>query len=306
MRGEATSEELEQVARWHSENPEEFQRCANEAHMQIDMMELYGDEIRPMSWIATHWKSVVRITMQAAAVLAVGLFVGGYIGKERTYEMFSEQINTLQVPYGQRLKLTLPDGSSVQLNSGASIEYPSVFKKEFRKVKLSGEAMFEIKHDEEHPFVVETFASDIQVLGTKFNVVADEEHQRFSTALLQGRVRVSNRLDPTQGDIILKPNDIVNLSNGHLFIEPITDPEMLCWTEGLISISGLPFDELMEKFERAFDVRIDIALETLPNIKNVSGKIRVNDGIDRALHILQYTADFSYRKDSETNVVTIY
>ena len=103
-----------------------------------------------------------------------------------------------------------------------------------------------------------------------------------------------------------KPNDIANLSNGHLFIEPITDPEILCWTEGLINISGLPFDELMEKFERAFDVKIDISLEKLPNIRNVSGKIRVNDGIDKALHILQYTADFSYKKNSETNVVTIY
>jgi transmembrane sensor len=80
----------------------------------------------------------------------------------------------------------------------------------------------------------------------------------------------------------------------------------LCWTEGLINISGLPFDELMEKFERAFDVKIDISLEKLPNIRNVSGKIRVNDGIDKALHILQYTADFSYKKNSETNVVTIY
>ena len=73
-----------------------------------------------------------------------------------------------------------------------------------------------------------------------------------------------------------------------------------------MNISGLPFDELMEKFERAFDVKIDISLEKLPNIRNVSGKIRVNDGIDKALHILQYTADFSYKKNSETNVVTIY
>ena len=281
LRGEATPDELEQVARWHSENPEDFQRCADEVHMQIDMMELYGEEIRPASWIAVHWRKVVRITVQAAAMLAIGLFVGGYISKERTYDMLAEQINTLQVPYGQRLKFTLPDGSSVQLNSGAKIEYPSVFKKNLRRVKLSGEAVFDVEHDESCPFVVETFASDIRVLGTKFN-------------------------DPTQKDIILKPNDIANLSNGHLFIEPITDPEILCWTEGLINISGLPFDELMEKFERAFDVKIDITLTTLPNIKNVSGKIRVNDGIDKALHILQYTADFSYRKDSDTNVVTIY
>ena len=39
LRGEATPDELEQVARWHSENPEDFQRCADEVHMQIDMME---------------------------------------------------------------------------------------------------------------------------------------------------------------------------------------------------------------------------------------------------------------------------
>ncbi len=161
-------------------------------------------------------------------MLAIGLFVGGYISKERTYDMLAEQINTLQVPYGQRLKFTLPDGSSVQLNSGAKIEYPSVFKKNLRRVKLSGEAVFDVEHDERCPFVVETFASDIRVLGTKFNVVADERHQRFSTALLQGRVQITNRLDPTQKDIILKPNDIANLSNGHLFIEPITDPEILC------------------------------------------------------------------------------
>ena len=72
-----------------------------------------------------------------------------------------------------------------------------------------------------------------------------------------------------------------NLSNGHLFVEPITDPEITCWTEGLVSISGLPFDELMEKFEQAFDVKIRIELETLPDIRNVSGKIRVNDGMTK-------------------------
>lgn len=100
LRGEATPGELEQVARWHAENPEEFQRCADEVHMQIDMMELYGEEIRPASWIVAHWRSVVRITVQAAAMLAIGLFVGGYISKERTYDMLAGQINTLQVPYG--------------------------------------------------------------------------------------------------------------------------------------------------------------------------------------------------------------
>ena len=225
---------------------------------------------------------------------------------DRILERRTRDMMAITAPNGQSMSVTLSDGTTVWLNSGAKLEYPSIFSRKTRRVKISGEAMFEVEHDASRPFIVETFACDAEVLGTKFNVVADERHQRFSTALLQGRVQITNRLDPTQKDIILKPNDIANLSNGHLFIEPITDPEILCWTEGLINISGLPFDELMEKFERAFDVKIDISLEKLPNIRNVSGKIRVNDGIDKALHILQYTADFSYKKNSETNVVTIY
>lgn len=306
VRGEASPEELNRVARWHQENPEEFQRLADEVHWQIDMMELHGETFRPSGWLATHWKRTVRIVLQAAAMLAVGLFVGEYIGTEHTYDLFSEQVNTLQVPYGQRIQLMLPDGSNVQLNSGARLEYPSVFGKDMRRVKLSGEALFEVEHDEGKPFVVETFASDIRVLGTKFNVVADAERNRFSTALLEGRVQISNRLDPNQSDLFLEPNDIASLLNGRLQVEPISDPELLCWTQGLVSISNRPFDELMEAFERAFDVRIVIARDSLPNIRNVSGKIRVNDGIDKALHILQYTADFSYRIDPESNVVTIY
>ena len=306
LRNEATPEELEQVEQWYAENPEEFQRCVDEAHLQIDMMELYGEQMRPTNWIVSHWKSIARFALQAAAVLAIGLFVGGYIGRERTYEQFSGQINTLQVPYGQRLGLTLPDGTDVQLNSGSVIEYPSVFSRDVRRIRLSGEAVFDVTHDEDHPFVVETFASDIRVLGTRFNVVADEKRGRFSTALFEGKVRITNKLDPAQKEIVLNPRDVANLASGRIFVEPIIDPEILCWTEGLVSIAGLPFDELMEKFEQAFDVEIRLEINTLPDIRNVSGKIRVNDGIDKALRILQYTADFSYRKDPETNVVTIY
>lgn len=196
LRGEASPEELEQVERWYMEDPEEFQRCADEAHLQIDMMELYGEQMRPTSWIVTHWKRVARMALQAAAMLAVGLFIGGYVGRERTYELFSEQINTLQAPNGQRLKLTLPDGTGVQLNSGSVIEYPSVFGKDVRRIRLSGEAMFDVTHNEEQPFVVETFASDIRVLGTRFNVVANEnasDSPRLCSRVVSGSPTNSTR-----------------------------------------------------------------------------------------------------------------
>ena len=195
---------------------------------------------------------------------------------------------------------------AIWLNSGARIEYPVVFKKNLRSVKLSGEALFDVRHDAECPFEVETFATKINVLGTKFNVIAGRDLRPVFGGIAAGAgSKVTNLLDPRRQEIVMKPDDIVNLSNGRLFVETIRDPEALCWTEGLVRISGLPFDELMAKFEQVFDVKIVIARNSIPDIGKISGKIRVNDGIENALHILQYAADFSFEKDEETNVVTI-
>ena len=246
-----------------------------------------------------------ELVLQAKSRSDLLVFAGGYVAHQRTYEAISDRLTAVHVPNGQRIEITLPDGSRVWLNSGARIEYPVVFKKNLRSVKLSGEALFDVRHDAECPFEVETFATKINVLGTKFNVIADETYDRFSAALLQGRIKVTNLLDPRRQEIVMKPDDIVNLSNGRLFVETIRDPEALCWTEGLVRISGLPFDELMAKFEQVFDVKIVIARNSIPDIGKISGKIRVNDGIENALHILQYAADFSFEKDEETNVVTI-
>ena len=308
LKGDTTPQEDLQVAEWLEADPVANQKELDIVRFVFEGMELYGNDARAGALrtrgIVIPWRKVWIFAMRAAAVLLL-VFAGGYVAHQRTYEAISDRLTAVHVPNGQRIEITLPDGSRVWLNSGARIEYPVVFKKNLRSVKLSGEALFDVRHDAECPFEVETFATKINVLGTKFNVIADETYGRFSAALLQGRIKVTNLLDPRRQEIVMKPDDIVNLSNGRLFVETIRDPEALCWTEGLVRISGLPFDELMAKFEQVFDVKIVIARNSIPDIGKSSGKIRVNDGIENALHILQYAADFSFEKDEETNVVTI-
>lgn len=318
IKGEITPDEELQVAAWLEEDRAAHTKKLNEVRFiyQFTLMheeklsERFEAENTPVSRprVARQPLSVRRIGGYALRIAAVIMLMigGGYVTKQSMYKKYTEQTTILQVPNGQRIQITLSDGSNIWLNSGARLEYPVIFKDNLRRVKLSGEAMFEVQPDSERPFEVETFATDIRVLGTKFNVVADEQHGRFTTTLLQGKVKISNRLNSRQQEIIMLPDDVVNLSNGRLFKETVKDSEALCWTEGLVNITGLPFDELMSKFEQVFDVRIVITCETLPDIGRISGKIRVNDGIDNALHILQYAADFTYEKNAETNVVTIY
>ena len=282
LKGDTTPQEDLQVAEWLEADPVANQKELDIVRFVFEGMELYGNDarggaLRPRG-IVIPWRKVWIFAMRAAAVLLL-VFAGGYVAHQRTYEAISDRLTAVHVPNGQRIEITLPDGSRVWLNSGARIEYPVVFKKNLRSVKLSGEALFDVRHDAECPFEVETFATKINVLGTKFNVIADETYDRFSAALLQGRIKVTNLLDPRRQEIVMKPDDIVNLSNGRLFVETIRDPEALCWTEGLVRISGLPFDELMAKFEQVFDVKIVIARNSIPDIGKISGKIRVNDGI---------------------------
>ena len=302
-KGEATSDEQRRLMEWLDAN-QENRRIFDRERGMYNALLLFAPEEKAARGRLLNWRRVTRYAVQAAAVVILAVGIGwGYVSyKERSW---ANLMTRVAAPEGQRINLTLQDGTNVWLNSGAEIEYPSLFAGNSRQVRLSGEALFDVRHDAECPFEVETFATKINVLGTKFNVIADETYGRFSAALLQGRIKVTNLLDPRRQEIVMKPDDIVNLSNGRLFVETIRDPEALCWTEGLVRISGLPFDELMAKFEQVFDVKIVIARNSIPDIGKISGKIRVNDGIENALHILQYAADFSFEKDEETNVVTI-
>ena len=306
FRGETSQEEEERILSWVEESPAnraEFRR----AHLLFAGLALYAPA--PASGAAQpglrRWRvRVVRYAIRAAAavIVAVG---AAYFGKVAYHHSLAEREMSVCVPAGQRMQVTLADGTRVQLNAGTTLAYPVVFSSKSRRVKLSGEALFEVTHDPSHPFIVETFATDIEVLGTKFNVLADSGSELFSTTLVEGRVRVTSRRDPAES-ILLQPNDRVVLEHGRLYKEHVSDFDDLCWTEGLIHLRKMPFDELMAIFERAFDVRIEIERETLPQINVMSGEVRISDGVDYALHVVeQVSTGFTYVRDEKTNVITI-
>lgn len=62
----------------------------------------------------------------------------------------------------------------------------------------------------------------------------------------------------------------------------------------------------MRKFEKAYNVRIDIRRREMPVIGFKSGKIRISDGVDHALRVLQHNSDFRFEHDVRSNVITIY
>ncbi len=246
---------------------------------------------------------LVAPALRIAAVVALALGIGWGVSSYRE-QGWRQLSNRIVVPAGQRINLTLQDGTSVWLNSGSEIEYPVLFAGGERRVKLRGTALFDVARDTEHPFVVDTYACRVEVLGTRFNIHADEEHDEFSTMLFRGSVRVTAHED-CQQQVTLKPNERVSLLDGRLMLEKTDDPNEYLWTMGLISISDCSFEEILERFENCYGVRFDVRLEEMPHFGAI-GKIRISDGVEHALNILQRSCDFQYTYNLQTNVITIY
>lgn len=249
---------------------------------------------------ASIWKKTAAAVSAAAAVAAVAVLGTLWAVGDR----LSGEYVISDVPVGKMMTLTLFDGTKVDLNSGARLVYPPVFWGKERKVELEGEAMFHVTHDSSRPFIVKTFAADIKVLGTTFNVNADSGSNEFSTSLVEGKVLVTSASDPSE-KFVLAPDHTISLKSGHFCIENELEPQTLFWTAGLMNIADTPFDELMKRFEKAFGVRIEIQREEMPVIECTSGEIRISDGLDNAMKVLRHVADFEYVRDYRTQTVYI-
>ena len=299
-----TPEEETQIAEWLSADPNN-QKEMDTARFLFDTVKLYGDKIQPTQRRPlVRWRTIGRWAAQIAAAVMIAVGAGFFANRYSIGEL-SDKHHSIYVPAGQRMELTLADGTRVWMNSESRLEYPIMFAQDVRHVKLIGEAMFEVAHDKSHPFIVETFASDVRVLGTKFSVDANEAHHRFSITLMVGSVRISNRLDPSQANIVMRPNEKVHHIGNYLYTSKLDDYDAPCWMNGQLDITGLSFTELMEKMEQAFAVRVVIKCSSLPSTAGIGGKIRINAGVGNAFKWLHSLLNFDYEIDEAENTITI-
>ena len=213
-----------------------------------------------------------------------------------TYEEFT-------TPSGQRAMVKLHDGTTVWLNARSTLRYPNHFAREERKVELDGEAFFDVEHNEHKPFVVATEKLDIKVLGTKFNVFAYKGREEFNTALLEGSVKVYERMNEEKA-LFMNPNECVELKDNTLVKRPMGNTDFLLWKEGIYAFDDVPFEDIIKKFELYYDIVITVNNSKLMKYK-FSGKFRQRDGVESALRTLRKVYYFTYIKDEENNNIVI-
>jgi ferric-dicitrate binding protein FerR (iron transport regulator) len=209
---------------------------------------------------------------------------------------------SIDVPIGSRTSVTLPDGTSVWLNSNSNLVYPDSFTGDHRIVELDGEAYFEVAKDERKPFIVKTDKYNVEVLGTAFNLEAYATKPVFKTTLFEGKVRLFSEQRKDEY-LCLNPGEAAELVDGHLQVISANNNSFR-WKDGLIVLEGQSFQEVLQLFQKYFDLNIVIRNEDVKD-QQYEGKLRIADGIDHALRVLQTDFRFTYYREAETNIIYI-
>jgi ferric-dicitrate binding protein FerR (iron transport regulator) len=202
------------------------------------------------------------------------------------------------VDQGRQSNLTLNDGTKLFLDSGSRIQIPENFGIESRKIKLEGEAYFEVVSDPENPFSVYSANAVVKVLGTKFNVRAWEETGEVKVAVVEGRVSFGVG-EETEKLIILNRGFGGSLSKiGELSIPLQVDiSRSLSWMKGEMSFDDVPFSEILAQVERWYDIQISLTDSTILN-ERLSVSIDKNS-LTEVLEVLSTLTDSEYKIDDK-------
>ncbi|KKB55393.1 FecR family protein [Parabacteroides gordonii] len=301
--GAATLEEKEAIMHWMESDPGNKQFLLKERKLYNAVL-LHGEDKQVQQQAGRQQyflrRGVARF-LRVAAMIVVAFGLGYFWQSEKTEGPIAMQ--TISVPAGQCVNVTLPDGSNIWLNAQTTIQYPVSFNKENRQVKLDGEAYFDVAKDSKRPFIVNTKECSVEVLGTKFNIDAYSSRDKFETVLMEGSVKVSMLDDPTQA-VSLKPNNKVYRSNGKLLTQKVSNYERYRWKEGLICFVDEPFKVVMEDFEKFYGLTIVVNNQKVTQYL-YTGKFKQTDGVDYALSLLQKNIHFTYQRDRENHIVYI-
>lgn len=238
---------------------------------------------------------------RTAAVAAVALvcLAGGWWMYESLQPVRMQTVATL----AETRTVRLPDQTEVTLNRYSSLTYPMRFRDGKRLVSLQGGAYFEVAKDKEHPFVVQTEAVDVQVLGTHFDVEAYDADTEVRTTLLEGAVAVS--LKPAGGRLVLTPGEraIYNKVEGSLSketVEAATDaPD---WSRGNLCFRQEPLGEIVRRLANTYHADIRIVDGELSDYR-LTATFHLSEPLGQVLQMLEKAGGFRCRREGTRYVL---
>jgi len=211
--------------------------------------------------------------------------------------------NTISTPRGGQYQIELPDGSQVWLNAFSSLRFPTAFTGKERRVEITGEVYFEVAKNPNMPFKVtigtpSENASEIEVLGTRFNIMAYKDEAAVNTTLLEGSVKINQ----DSKAVLLKPGQQARLQDKSIkIIDHVDTEEAIAWKNGYFQFTSASLQQVMRQLARWYDV--DISYEGNVPERRFGGKISRDNNASEVLKVLELSK-VKFRIEDKKIIVT--
>ena len=270
---------------------------ALEAQLQKFSAAIQFSSEQPRKRIANGWR-IAAVVALLAMVSGVGYWVAHRFEAAPAAEAPVAPLVHKATNKGQKMAVTLPDGTRVHLNSASQLSYPARFEDQLREVHLRGEAYFEVTSDSLRPFIVRSEALTTRVLGTSFNVKVYADTSP-AVVLEEGQVRV---VKVTTGDsVLLHPSERAYLDRGRTLRKTDVDPRMFtAWRDGIIRFDRASFEEIQQTLERWYDV--EFRYSRPPTMEAFSGAFK-NQSLRAVMEGISFSVGFSYRIEEKTVII---
>jgi len=307
LKGTITNSEKQLLDEWYNEDAEQpmewLLRDGSQESLQRRLylqIEKQAGVIKPVFRMTIYQKlSVAALTL---AVLSIGLMF--YLKKPGTAVI--QEYATSQA--GKIVKINLPDHSIVWLKGQSHLEYPNQFNGSTRNVSLTGEALFEVSKDAQHPFIIRTGNFTTRVLGTSFNISENAHIHSFKLVVLTGRVLVTPHIKSVNAtSAIITPDKIYEVASSQEKVsihktDAVQKNMVMKGTEYLMDFEHIAFSDALTRIAKKFNIHVDTGATDYAGC-NITADV-TDQSLDNTLKILCASVGAKYTINGDQIIIT--
>lgn len=244
-----------------------------------------------------------QIVKVAAIVLFMALMgVLAYQNWQEPEEPVAQNpvLKEISTSNGERVNLTLSDGTRMLVNSGSEIKLPNTFQPNKREVYLEGEAYFNVTENPDSPFIIHSQNMVTEVLGTSFTVRSYPDDSRMRVVVEEGSVSFGSENGSTSDKVVVTGNEMASydFTEKKLLTRQVDDLALyMSWTEGYFKFREEPLENVAKELERRYDIQVqfeDTGIRDMKLTANLKSRSMSN-----VLEVIAMSLEIEYRMEQE-------
>src|SRR5690625_2771207 len=264
-----------------------------------------SQNIRTESARRKEYSYKAAVPIAAAAIAAAAVLVYMFLpGLDLLYESDAPKarVQEISTELGQRTSFLLSDNTLVHLNAGSRVTIPPTFGDSVRSIRLTGEAYFDVTHDQGIPFIVHSGGSATRVLGTKFCIKAYTGEEQVQVVVEEGAVELRSSNQASEAAVRhLTKKQVGRLGpDGNITMENIEKiAGYLGWKDGRLVFESTSFEEVVPRLERWY--RIEIEADPSFDKQKVTASFS-DEPMMEVMNILAASLDADLKKNDRTMI----